>query len=455
MRKDTIVCAVAFLAASALLSSCGKTAAPAQSETVTEPSTTTVVEAPVTTEASEPTAVEADAPVVGETTTKPKKVEKVKLETKPEVDVFSRMTVGDLVSASNAMISNADATLDTAALGEHEVSIIYDYNGDIQQQTVKYNVVDNTAPVLFNFGGNTLVRGNAFELDDYISYADNYDRAPTASYTGDLDPYTTGDYEIKVTVSDSSGNSTDLTIPIKVADSVGEQVIDAGTEMDFSTLSNYTAGNPLRGIDVSEWQKEIDFASVKGAGCEFCIMRAGYRGRDGIVEDEFFARNLESSKAAGLLRGVYFYSTATTVDEAREEATWLVGKLNGESLDMPVAFDWENFVSFQQYGINLNDLNRVYDTFASELEKNGYNVMLYGSSNFLDTFWNSGEGSPARTAKCWVANYDLSFEGVSYIWQCSGNGKLSGVPGTVDLDLWYQNAVNPADIPNEAPPTAE
>ncbi|MCR5141957.1 MAG: glycoside hydrolase [Ruminococcus sp.] len=449
--RNTIARAVAFIAASALLSSCGNTAAPSQTETTTA-ATTTAVETAATETVTEPSAVEAEAPVVGVTTAETKKTEKVKLETKSEVEIFSRMTVGDLVSASNAMITNADAALDTAALGEHEVNIIYDQNGEIGQQTVKYNVADTSAPVLFNFGGNTLVRGSAFELDDLISYADNYDRAPTASYTGDLDPYTTGDYEIKVTVTDSSGNSTDLTIPIKVTESAGEQVIDAGTEMDFSTLSNYTSGNPLKGIDVSEWQKEIDFATVKGAGCEFCIMRAGYRSKDGIVEDEFFARNLESSKAAGLLRGVYFYSTATTVDEAREEAAWLAGKLNGEALDMPIAFDWENFVSFQQYGINLNDLNRIYDTFASELQKSGYNVMLYGSSNFLDTFWNCGENSPARTAKCWVANYDLSFEGISYIWQCSGSGKLSGVPGSVDLDLWYQNATAPADIPNEAPP---
>ena len=197
--RNTIARAVAFIAASALLSSCGNTAAPSQTETTTA-ATTTAVETAAAETVTEPSAVEAEAPVVGETTAELRKTEKVKLETKPEVEVFSRMTVGDLVSASNAMITNADAALDTAALGEHEVNIIYDQNGEIGQQTVKYNVADTSAPVLFNFGGNTLVRGSAFELDDLISYADNYDRAPTASYTGDLDPYTTGDYEIKVTV---------------------------------------------------------------------------------------------------------------------------------------------------------------------------------------------------------------------------------------------------------------
>lgn len=409
---------------------------------------------PVTTEVTEQPAVEADAPVVGETTTEAKKTADLKLETKPEVDVFSKMTVGDLVSASNAMISNADAAIDTTTLGEHEVNIIYDHDGDIQQQTVKYSVVDKDAPVLFNFGGNTLLRGSAFDINDYISYGDNYDRAPVASYTGDLDPYTTGDYEIKATVTDSSGNSTDLNIPISVVDSTPDETVDAGTEMDFSQLATIAAGTPKMGIDVSVWQNEIDFASVKGAGCDFCIMRAGYRTGDGIKEDSFFTRNLEGSKAAGLLRGVYFYSTATTVEQAREEAAWVIEKLNGERLDMPVAFDWENFAGFQELGINLNDLNRVYEAFASDIEKAGYNSMLYGSKNFMETFWNSGSNSPQSTALKWVADYDLdNFAEYHYIWQCSGSGKINGIEGNVDLNLWYDTTTDPADIPNEAPPT--
>lgn len=450
--------AVALIAAAALLSSCGAGAGDSSQASETVPASTETTPAVTSAAETTPKAVEAQAPITGETTAATKKpTEKLKLDTRKDVEIFSKLTIGDLVSSSNAMVTNADASLDTNSLGEHEVSLILELDGDVQQKIVKYNVVDSEKPVLFNFGNNVLQRGNVFDIEDYISYGDNCDRAPTAAYESDLDPYTEGDYEVKATVTDSSGNTAELNFTINVTDNIPVPSVDAGTEMDFSQLKAAFGDKGKCGIDVSEWQKEIDYASVHSAGCDFAIIRAGYRGDNGIVEDEFFTRNVEGARSAGLSVGIYFYSKAMTVEQAREEAKWVIDKLGGKTTELPIAFDWENFEKFQQYGINLNDLNRVYAAFADELSKSGYDCMLYGSSNFLTSFWSSGENAPAKNAKRWEANYldPTKYEGSSYIWQCSGSGKLNGIEGSVDLNVWFESNVPAADIPNVAPPTPD
>ncbi len=108
-------------------------------------------------------------------------------------------------------------------------------------------------------------------------------------------------------------------------------------------LMTYDDPNASLGIDVSDYQGEIDWETVKESGIDFAMIRAGYRGatRGSLYEDESFERNYEGATNAGIQVGVYFFSQATSVAEAEEEASYVLGLLQGKDLAYPVVFDWE------------------------------------------------------------------------------------------------------------------
>ena len=106
------------------------------------------------------------------------------------------------------------------------------------------------------------------------------------------------------------------------------------------TGSQYTVS---QGVDVSDWQNEIRWQEVAQSGIDFSVIRCGYRSY-GIGElriDPRFEENYAGAGAAGLRRGVYFFSQATTVEEAREEAAYVLQSLDGRPLELPVFYDWE------------------------------------------------------------------------------------------------------------------
>ena len=107
----------------------------------------------------------------------------------------------------------------------------------------------------------------------------------------------------------------------------------------------YEFNGMRKGIDVSEYQKWIDWDSVKASGIEFAMIRVGYRGWGSgtIIEDKYFERNIREAKRVGLKVGVYFYSGAINTSEAIEEAQFVLNKIRNYSLDYPIAFDFEDF----------------------------------------------------------------------------------------------------------------
>ena len=108
-------------------------------------------------------------------------------------------------------------------------------------------------------------------------------------------------------------------------------------------LVTYDDANASLGIDVSDYQGDIDWAAVKASGIDFAMIRAGYRGatRGKLNEDSKFADNYTGAKDAGVKVGIYFFSQATSVTEAEEEAGYVLQLLQNKSVDYPVVFDWE------------------------------------------------------------------------------------------------------------------
>lgn len=150
----------------------------------------------------------------------------------------------------------------------------------------------------------------------------------------------------------------------------------------------YADGAHLVGIDVSTHQGVIDWQAVRGAGVEFAILRVGYRGstQGKLYEDEQFGENLRGAKAAGLRVGAYFFSQARDETEAEQEAEFACRLLNGETLDLPVFFDWETVDD----GTHAPPPGEVELTacalaFCRAVERGGYDAGVYFYQSFGET----------------------------------------------------------------------
>ena len=303
--------------------------------------------------------------------------------------------------------------------------------------TLSYMVVDSIPPVtLWSGDGTVLQRGTEFNINDVIAYGDNADPTPLVTVDGKVNMKKNGSYPLHVKVTDSSGNSTEWDLSVTVADELPryEDTAERTAFADFVS-ANKGKGRSF-GIDVSAWQDDIDFKAVKKAGCEFVIIRIGYSYEGELNIDKTFYKNIQGARAAGLKTGVYLYSADNTEEQVRKNADWLVSTLGRENLDLPVAFDWEDFGNFQDYGISFHELNNLYDAFADQLSGDGYGCMLYGSKNYIEKVWEKTDVRPV-----WLAHYTekTDYKGPYMLWQASCTGRIPGISGDVDMDILYNN----------------
>ncbi len=196
------------------------------------------------------------------------------------------------------------------------------------------------------------------------------------------------------------------------------------------------------GVDVSQYQGEVDWQAVADFGVEFAILRLGYRGygEEGTVNlDETFHQNMEGAKAAGLEVGVYFFSQATSVWEAKEEAYFVLEHLEGYSLDLPVVFDWEFIThtsSSRTAGQSGRSITLYAQVFCDEIEREGYQPAVYFNQDLGYLYLDLSELSDYPF---WLASYrDVpTFHYHFDIWQYSHTGTVDGIEGAVDLNLKF------------------
>ncbi len=210
----------------------------------------------------------------------------------------------------------------------------------------------------------------------------------------------------------------------------------------------FTGRNIINGIDVSKYQYNIDWPAAAADGVEYAIIRAGYRGygaAGGMGADSYFVKNMEGAILAGIDVGVYFFSQATTVEEAIEEAQYTLDKIAGYPVTMPVVLD------FEYASVNGKAGGRLYDAkltkeeatavcmaFCETIENAGYVPMVYANAVMLNNDLNASEISSKY--KIWLAHYNsmTSYNGTYDFWQYTSKGKVDGITGNVDCNFWYQ-----------------
>ena len=184
------------------------------------------------------------------------------------------------------------------------------------------------------------------------------------------------------------------------------------------------------GIDVSEWQADIDFKQVKKAGYSYVIIRTGYGWE---YEDSHFKTNIQEAKSVGLDVGVYHYSHATTIQEAIKEAQHVMQIISHYDLDLPIFYDIE---TDRQNHLSRDELTQIALTFLRTLENNGYNPGIYAAQSWYE---DRLDMRLLEVYPIWIASYTdyLTYEGKYDYWQYTSEGKISGISGYFDINAQY------------------
>ena len=193
------------------------------------------------------------------------------------------------------------------------------------------------------------------------------------------------------------------------------------------------------GIDVSEFNGNIDWKAVKEHGVKFAFIRVAGRFSvtAGIYDDSMFEYNIAQAKANGIQVGVYFFTQAVNSDEAIEEARYAINKIKPYGIDLPIVIDSEAVSGGGRHAaISAAERTEVIKSFCEEVSSQGYTPMIYASTWWLNNKLNMSELS---AYKVWVAQYNstLTYNGSYNIWQYTSEGRINGISGNVDCNQWF------------------
>lgn len=230
------------------------------------------------------------------------------------------------------------------------------------------------------------------------------------------------------------------------------------TEPEEPEESDESGFTPKFGVDVSDWQGEIDWEAAKAAGVQFAMIKAG-SGQSG--SEDTFRYNADECTRLGIPFGVYFFSYAYNTDYARKEARRCLEMVRGYKLSYPIAWDYE----YASYDYNVimgvtptrslvSDMARA---FLEEIEAAGYYAALYANPDYINRFFDA---RLINRYDIWLAQWQGNDKRpedkppmAGGMWQYSNQGHIDGIPKRVDLDYAYYDY--PAIIGQPAEPEPE
>ena len=202
------------------------------------------------------------------------------------------------------------------------------------------------------------------------------------------------------------------------------------------------------GIDVARYQGTVNWNEVAQSDVDFAMIRLGYRGMENgeIVEDSNARYNMQECSKAGISMGAYFFSTAVSEEEAKEEAQWAANVMEKYPITYPVVYDCEGYTEpeSRQYHLSVSERTDIALAFLEEIEELGYEGMFYSSKNELESAWETSRID--EDYKIWVAQYpevpypgthQSSYWGDHHMWQYTKEGTVAGIDTAVDLNVAY------------------
>ncbi|MCI8445501.1 MAG: hypothetical protein HFG15_03590 [Bacilli bacterium] len=355
-----------------------------------------------------------------------------------EIAFHDKKKISDFIVNINGTLLD-DAVIPTTTLGKQDVTFTY-MNDDHIKVTYTYQVevVDQVTPVIWLGPTYRIPKGTNDDLASSIMCGDNHDAKPTCYIEGDYDPNQVGTYSLVYKASDQSGNEAQQPFELIVydPDELPVKPTEKSNTPFADVVKTYKTDRTRIGIDVSAWQGDIDFAKLKAAGVEFVMIRIG--GNSNTEEEYFldkkFHQNITRANQHDIDVGVYFYSYANSLEQARKDAKWVLNQIKDYKVTLPIAFDWEEWENFNQYHLSFFGLTSMAEVFLKEVELAGYQGMLYSSKAYLEEIW-----FPTKY-DIWLAHYtkQTDYTGNYRLWQICDNGVVDGINGDVDINILYE-----------------
>ena len=182
-------------------------------------------------------------------------------------------------------------------------------------------------------------------------------------------------------------------------------------------------------IDVSYCQTGVDYNKVKNSGIDAVIIRAGF-GKETYQKDSEFETHYRNAKKAGLAVGVYWYSYAYSVAEAKQEAKVCLACIKGKTLELPVYYDLEES---GQTRLGMSALTNIAIAFCEAIKSGGYRAGVYSNLNWLNNYLDYEKLRSKYSI--WLAQWSSSPSKNCDIWQNADNGRINGISGNVDTDV--------------------
>ena len=245
-------------------------------------------------------------------------------------------------------------------------------------------------------------------------------------------------YSAKNTYTFTATGIGEHTYTIAVKDKEGQTTSVAYTMMVYD--------DTLRGIDVSAYQGNIDWKSVKNSGINFAMLRVLSGTMSNLTVDSKFNANISGASNNGIAVGVYRYGYAMTVAEAQREARETINaiKASGYNITYPIAYDVED--ANTQGKLSKSQLTAIIKAYKGVIENNGYKFMIYANTDWLR---NKIDMSSFADVDVWVAswfldgtpnhNHGYNGPGTVTIWQYYSQGRVPGISGDVDMNIGYKS----------------
>lgn len=365
----------------------------------------------------------------------------VELKEDLNVSFYEDVKVSDFITNINGTIVD-DYKINTKLLGKRKVKFEYINEENIKiPYTYTINVVDDISPSLWMNSSYSVTVGYTGNIFDKIVCADNLDDNPKCEVIGKYDYNKVGNYKLTYKATDNAGNITAKEFTLKVKEPSKGNTSSSNTTKKTKTdikevIKRHKKDNTAIGIDVSSWQGNIDFQKVKDAGVEFAFIRVGSKkSASEYFVDSQFINNVKGFNSVGIPVGIYYYSYASSKEEAIKDAKWVLKQIKGYKIELPIVYDWENWSIFDDYHQSFYSTSMNAKSFLDTIKKAGYDGLLYSSANYLNKVWYDIE------YPVWLAHYswETNYSGEYTYWQLCSNGKVPGISGNVDINVYYKN----------------